>query len=223
MATWFWSSKTIEREFVKRCIAHATKILDTVKSLRNMIESLKRGDTASARESYEKVFQSENAADDVKREILRELSRGVIHPLDREYVVRLVLTMDDIAAYAKATARRLLISMNLGYSLDHQTLDLLYQMATKLEQASELLIKALEALVSSPREALSLADSVERLEEEVDEIRMQALESIFRACREHPADWCLIAKDVVDSMENAVDRTEDSADMVRLIAVSLEH
>ena len=198
------------------------KILETVKSLREMIGSLRRDDKSSARENYDKVFQNENAADDIKREILRELSRGVIHPLDREYVVRLVLTIDDVAAYAKATARRLLISVNLGYSLGSQILDLLSQMVARLEQASELLIKALDALVSNPHEALSIADNIERLEEEVDDIRMQALEAVFKACREHPADWCLIAKDVVDSMENAVDRAEDSADMVRLIAVSLE-
>ncbi|MBS7621781.1 DUF47 family protein, partial [Candidatus Bathyarchaeota archaeon] len=43
-----------------------------------------------------------------KEEIISEISRGPFHPIDREDIIELVLTIDDIAANLKSASRKLL-------------------------------------------------------------------------------------------------------------------
>ncbi len=223
MATWVWASRRIEEEFLRRCVDHCNIVASVVEAMERMIEAIERNDLENARKLYEKAFEEERRADDVKKSILGEMSRSSIHPMDREYLLRLVLRMDDVAAYAKAAARRLLISIDVGIELGKELLKFIKEMGSRIGDASRTLCRAIEALSTSPSRALELSDEVERREEEVDEVRMQALEYIFRESRSgtRSITWSMIAKDLIDTLEAASDRAEDTADMIRLIAVSL--
>ncbi len=75
-------------------------------------------------------------------------------------------------------------------------------------------------LAKDPRRALEVANSVERIEEEVDEIRMKALEKVLEWCDRAKVSSCIICKEVVDSLENASDKCEDVADVIRGIALT---
>ncbi len=50
---------------------------------------------------------------------------------------------------------------------------------------------------------------------------MKGLEEILKLCSEKQVEWYMIAEEVVDSLENAVDRAGDAVDIVRLVAISL--
>lgn len=221
MSTWIWVSRSIERRILEECLPHVEKVVEVVKALNAMISSLIEKGAEAARSSYEKVFKAEREADETKKNILDKVSKEVLQPIDREFVIRLVLRIDDIADYAKATARRFSIMLNLGLAMDRELLDELKKIGGKLNEASELLVEAVRALPRNPRKALEFAEKIERIEEEVDDIRTKALEIAFRRCREKSVDWCLLAKEVIDSIENSVDRCEDAADIVRSIVMAL--
>ena len=221
MSTWIWVSRSIEKRILEECIPHIEKVSEVAKSLRNMVGNLIRNGEEAARRSYEEVFRAEREADAAKKSLLDRVSREVLQPIDREFVIRLVLRTDDIADYAKASARRILVMLNLRLSLGRDLLEILETMSSKLSEASELLVEAVGVLPRNPHRALEIAEKIERIEEEVDDVRMRALELTFRRCREKSADWCLLAKDIVDSIENSVDRCEDAADIVRSIAMAL--
>ncbi len=166
---------------------------------------------------WTEVFKYEKEADDIKRKILSELSSEFFHPIDREDLIRLVLTSDDVAAYAKAWSRRLTL-LNVG-NVPQEILNKLFVMASKVHEATLLMKKAAEKLMLDPREVLELANKIEVLEEEVDDIRHEVFKDILNFCEQSKISQCLMVKEVMDSIENSADKCEDVADVLRSIAL----
>ncbi len=215
--TWAWISRRVEAKVIGRALEHASKIIEVAEVSYKLFQEFKEGSADKVKKTYGVVHQLEKEADDIKRSILKELSRGFIHPIDREELVRLVLINDDIAAYLKAATRR--ASLVEPNEITAVIRNLITKMVERVVESTKLLKKAIEALVNNPENALELADSVERLEEEVDEIRMEALAEVLKFCDEARPSACIIAKEIVDSVENSEDRCEDSADVIRSIVV----
>ena len=215
--TWAWLSRRVEAKVIGRALEHASKVIEVAEASYKLFQEFKEGSADKVKENYSTVHKLEKEADDIKRSILKELSRGFIHPIDREELVRLVLINDDIAAYLKAASRRACLVEPGGITAVIR--DLIMEMVGRVVESTKLLKKAIEALVDSPESALELADSVERLEEEVDEIRMEALAEVLKLCDVAKPSACIIAKEIVDSVENSEDRCEDSADVIRSIVV----
>lgn len=216
-STWSWISRRRQTEIISKYVDHVEKVIEVVEHTYKMVERYSKGDVKGARSEYNIVFEAERRADDVKKRIIDELSSEIFHPIDREELIRLILTTDDIAAYAKATCRRLLLV--LDERLDDKIIEKLLLMAQKILEATRTLKDATLELLKNPRNSLKLADKVEELEEEVDEIRMKALERVLKFCDTSKPSLCIIAKELVDSLENASDRCEDAGDVIRSIAL----
>jgi len=217
VATWSWIARTRQREIIEMYNKHIDKIIETVEHCLRMLEHYKVRDIENAKKEYDIVFEKEKEADDIKRQIIAELSKELFHPIDREELLRMILTTDDIAAYVKAMSRRLLLIIN--EEIEEEIIEDLMRMAARILNATKLIKEAAKKLIENPKKALELADNIERLEEEVDEIRMEALEKVMKFCDKTRNSLCIISKDLVDSLENASDRCEDTADVIRSIAL----
>ncbi len=215
--TWSWIARTVETAVINKALEHISKVIEVSECAHKLFLKFKEGSREGVLNSYECVYKSERKADDIKRVIIRELSEGFIHPIDREELIRLVLTVDDIAAYVKAACRRACLVD--PKDVDPIIRDYMIEMITRIVKSVKLLKEAIEVLRKEPKKALELADNVERLEEEVDEIRIKALAEVLKLCDKSRPSVCLMAKDIVDSLENSEDRCEDSADVIRSIAV----
>lgn len=215
--TWSWISRRVEKEILDKAINHMSKISDVAEATKELLEALNKGSKEAVMEAFGKVNVLEREADDIKREAFKELSEGFIHPVDREELIRLILTGDDIAAYAKAASRR--ATMADPEALDPEVKELALVMITKIIEATELLKEAITLMSREPKKALELADKIERIEEEVDEVRAEALAKVFRFCDRANPSACLISKEIIDALENSSDKCEDVADVVRSIAI----
>ena len=221
MATWIWASKKIEKEIVSKCLEHCLQVLSIVDSLVSLLKVIEEGQLESANSIFAEVMVAERKADEMKRSLIYDLSRATLLPLDRDYTMRLILRLDDVADYSKAAARRLLIATKVGAHFDKEYVTKLLSMALKLREAMVLVDRALREMIENPQKALSTADAIERVEEEVDDIRTSLLEYVLSKCDEKGPKWCALAKEVVDEVENSVDRCEEVADMIRYISISL--
>ncbi|MCS7139735.1 MAG: DUF47 family protein [Candidatus Nezhaarchaeota archaeon] len=221
MAAWIWASKKVEKGFLVKCVEHSDKVLSVINGLVSVIQAVKERNIYRARSCFNDVFEAERDADKTKRNIIRDLSRATLMPIDREYIMRLILRLDDVAAYTKAAARRLVIAMNVGIELEEAYLSGLFEMTSRLHKAVELIKQAFKELGESTERALSTADKIECLEEEVDELRTSLLEFVLSKCDEKGPKWCVVAKEIVDEIEESIDRCEDVADMIRYIGVSI--
>jgi len=213
-----WLARKREKELLNLCKEHADKVVETVIHLRQVIQSFCDDDSEGMQKGFKLVFENEREADEIKRKILAELSRGLFHPIDREEVVRFVLTADDVAANAKSAARKIRSS-----SLEVVTDEIkegLKGLSEMLVSIVEKMRDALNKLIKEPEDAIKTADEVERLEEEIDDYRVELVEKIleFGDKAKSLSAW-LMLKEAVENMENVADRSEDVADVIRSIAI----
>lgn len=215
---WSWLGRRVEAEVLEIALKHARKVVEAAAAAEKLFREYASGNAPASEAARAEVFRAESEADDVKREAIRLMSEGLIHPIDREELIRLILTVDDVAAYLKGAARR--AGMVGPELIDEGVRALAAEMASRVRAQAEKLYTAVEVIRRDPKKALTLADEVERIEEEVDEVRAQALAKVLEFCdRCERMSACIIAKEIVDSIENASDRCEDSADVIRSIAL----
>ena len=200
---------------------HLSKINDLTKTFRKFVEAFVKGNLDDMKKLYENIFDMEREADNEKEKIIIEVSKGPFHPIDREDIMRLVLTMDDIAANIKSASRKMLYSNPESVPTDVKNEflklgDMIIEIVSRLETA-------LDALIKGSKDTLKLADSVEREEEEIDDFRVELIAKILKWGDETgKLSSLLMLKEAVENLENASDKAEDVADIIRgIIAVGL--
>jgi predicted phosphate transport protein (TIGR00153 family) len=216
-----WLSRREEKKILKLCQSHFEKIIDTVKGMKNVIYTFCDEDFDEQEKHYTTTFESERAADAIKRQILAEISTGPLHPIDREEVIRLVLTADDIAENAKSAARKLRLA---------STKCLTEEIAAHLKEIADMCVEIVERvwtaflkLGEKKEQAIEAANQVEALEEMIDEHRLGLVKRILN-CKERIISikslgpW-LMLMNAIENMEDLADRSEDVADVIRSIAI----
>jgi predicted phosphate transport protein (TIGR00153 family) len=217
MSLWSWISRRRREDLLKFYVEHVDYVVRVVEESRKVIDELVAGNAELVATYWNSVFELERKADEVKRRILAELASEAFHPIDREEIVRLVLTTDDVAAYAKAWSRRAVLYLpervpeGIGRAFR--------EMAAKVEEAAKYVRRAVEYLPKDPRSVLEIANAIESLEEAVDDIRHDVFREILKYCERGRVSRCLLLKEIMDSIENAADRCEDVADVLRGIAL----
>lgn len=213
-----WLARKREKELLNLCKAHVDKVVETVIQLRQVVHSFCDDDSEGMHKGFKSVFEKEREADEVKRKILDELSRGFFHPIDREEVVRFVLTADDVAANAKSAARK--ISSSSLEVVTDEIKEGLKGLSERLVSIVEKMRDAFDELTKDPKDAIKTADEVERIEEEIDDYRVELIKKIlkFGDKAKSLSAW-LMLKEAVENMENVADRSEDVADVIRSIAI----
>lgn len=217
MTLWSWISRRRQWDVIRFYTEHVDKIIEVVNHAKKMIELSIVKDLEGIKNEWYEVFKYEKEADEVKRKILSELSREIFHPIDREELVRLVLTSDDVAAYAKGWSRRL--SLIEPTNLPENILTKLREMAENVYKSTLLMKNAAEKLLINPKEVLTISNEIEKLEEETDDIRHEVFKDILKYCEESKISQCIMLKEVMDSIENSADKCEDVADTLRSIAL----
>lgn len=213
-----WLARKREKELMGFCKTHADKIVETVVHLKQVVYSFCDDDQEGLQKGFKLVFEKEREADEIKRKILEELSTGPFHPIDREEVVRFVLTADDVAANAKSAARK--IRSSSTKEVTQEIKDGLKGLSDRLINIVDTMRDAFSQLLKDPKSAIKIADKVERIEEEIDDYRVELVEKILKLgnTAKSLSAW-LMLKEAVESMENVADRSEDVADVIRSIAI----
>jgi len=220
-----WIGREKEKEVLGLCEEHIHKILKTVEEMKNTIYFLCTSDRRKMIRASERTSRSERKADEVKARILEELSKGIFHPINRDEIVRLVLTADDIAENAKAAARKAaLIPMGEIKRIcedKHLSKDLRI-LSDNLIEITKSVSDAFSSLLRDPRKTIKLANKVEKIEEDIDNFRAETLlpEVIEWCDKSKKPGTSLLLKEMADNMEEVADRAEDVADVVRGIAIS---
>jgi len=198
MSSWSWLAGRRLKEIVNKSFKHLELVNNVVSLLDEIIDDLVKGNVEEGLKKFDDLNKMEEKADVVKREIFVELRSGYIHPLDREDLLRLILTADDIAAYAKAAARRMVIIHKLGYKMPEELLKILKQMTDKIVDASRLVIEAVNMIGQDPSKALSITHEIEDIEEAVDDLRMEAYKFLYRMCKDKMGIECILYKEVIE-------------------------
>ena len=161
--------------------------------------------------SIDEVIDFEHRGDELTRTIMRRLNTSFVTPFDREDIHALAEELDDVVDDMLEVALRL----DLG--------DRDVTAMPELKQQADVLVSMADSvalMVAGLRSMEGLhphLDAVDRLESEGDAIYRQALRRLYSD--EFPARATLYWKDVVETMEHALDTMEDISDVVEAIAL----
>jgi predicted phosphate transport protein (TIGR00153 family) len=187
--------------------AAATNVAECSRRLGELVGQPGPGGAAT----IDAVIACERRGDDLTRDILRRLNTSFVTPFDREDIHALAEELDDVVDDVLEVALRL----DLG-DRDVGAMPELKEQADVLVAMADAVAKLVAGLRSMDG-LQPLLDEVDRLESEGDAIYRQALRRLYSV--EFKPRATLYWKDVVETMEHALDTMEDISDVVEAIAL----
>ena len=176
-------------------------------------------DTPEEKKSlYDKIAEFEMRADQLRRDMIVKLTERDVFPSEREDLMELVRAVDWVADWARE-AGRILIIIPFEDAPD-EVKQTARDMSKACTKAVSILSDCIEALSEDRMKAIGLADQVEMIEEDVDDLYSEARRHI--ATREFTgfSDGALILlNEFFDALETVADWCENTVDIVRAIAI----
>lgn len=163
-------------------------------------------------ERQDKIKQIEHCGDNIVHDILEELNKAFITPIDHEDISKLATSFDDILDYIDGTSIRLVL-----YEIKKPEENMIKLAEIIVKQANELDL-ALKGLrnIKNPVEIEKRCIEVNRLENFADDIYKRSVANLFKR---QDAIEIMKLKEVYDRLEFATDKAEDAANVISDIVV----
>jgi predicted phosphate transport protein (TIGR00153 family) len=158
----------------------------------------------------QRMRDAEHAADETTHEIVRRVNSTFVTPIDREDIYSLASGLDDVMDYMEEA-----VDLVLLYEL-HELPGELADQVEVLQRAADLTAESMPRL-QSMKNLEEYWIEINRLENAGDKSYRRILAKLFGGSYE--ALEVLKLKDVVDSLEAAIDAFEKVANIVEQIAV----
>jgi len=191
-----------------------------VSDLYRMVEAAGKGEVADSKAFFESLSQMEMKADALRREMVDELTRSEMFPEEREDLMELVRAVDWVADWSREAGRILAI---IPFDRAPEEMKTAAQnMCRANNDCVSILAKCIDVLPKDSHEAINLANEVEVLEEEIDELYGIARRHLATLEFEGFTTGALILLNMfLDAMETVADWCENTADIVRAVAVRI--
>lgn len=193
------------RDFYKMLSAQAAKVEEGMMALHEFMESADPPDPAQGR----RVEEIEEEADDLRRNLIENLNRTFVTPMDREDIFALSRAIDDVCDYAKSTVEEMIL-------FEVKPDSHLKQMAEILSSAAADVSAAVGFLKSDPKAANDHVVRVKKTENRIEHCYRAALAELFKR-----TDVIVILKlrEIYRHLSNAADRCDEAADIIGDILV----
>lgn len=161
------------------------------------------------------IKEVEHRGDDITHRAFERLHKNFITPFDRPEIHRLLSRIDDVLDLADAASERIGL-YDVGTVLPEAR-----DLAAVLVSAAETMQLAVRGLrdVKNPAQVLEACKQVNVYENQGDTLLRRAVANLFKSGQDplFVMKW----KEILDLMENAIDRSEDVANVIE--GVVLEH
>lgn len=190
-------------KFYDLFIGYAQDTLQVSELLRDFVYDL-----SDSEAKHQQIKKLENKCDQNLHQILRELNKTFITPIDREDVYTIGKKTDDIVDYIEATASRFVI-FNVSDSTPEAKV-----LADLIVLGARQFILLMEELkvVHKSHKLLPIIVEINRLEEECDEVYRKAVRRLFTD------DFAVLDvikwREIYEHLENTLDAMEDVANIV---------
>lgn len=196
---------------------HLDLTTKAVKELYEMVRVV--GDAPESKDAYyESISQMEMKADQIRRDMVTELSQRDVFPTERDDLMELVRAVDWVADWAREAGRILVI---IPFErLPEELRKSIEDMCRVNYSCVRVLARCIRALSGNPRKALELADQVEMLEEDVDDLYAESRE-IMAGIEDlgMTRGAAILLNEFMDAVEMVADWCENTVDIARAIAI----
>jgi len=193
-----------------------------IRILREQAEVLQRGALALERfvsennaQDAEIVELSEKEGDELRRLLIDDLHKTFVTPFDREDIFELSLYLDDVLDYCYTT----ILEMRL---LNVNTNDYLREMVTRVREAADELLLAMQRLEKNPMVALDHSRRAKHRENQVEKLYRQAISDLFHGPEDvHHVMMMLRTREVYRHISNAADQADQAANVIGKIVMKM--
>ncbi len=210
-----WLGMRQEQAILEIATFHVEATYETVDSFKKAVESFIAGDAQAKKEAIDKVREYERKADELRSDIVKRLSEGILLPPDREDLMHFVKTLDRVADWTNGAARYLgFIEEKLPEAvMDNlsKATDTIFQSISKLKDAIDSLMK------NDVKATIANCSEVDRFETLADDQKKASIESIIHAKMDGPL--LLITYQLTEYMEGITDKIEDASDFIKVMAI----
>ena len=195
-----------------------TRILNSSRDLSTLTTSLVKGDEKDIQMCLERMRNTEEEVENLRRKITREVTEIGSLMANREDILRTAYIIDDIAGYISGVAFRLAnmkASALKKASFDEDLKQLVSMVVDTIFKLNEMG----RALSINPANAIDLAQDVQKLERQVD-AKYRAV--IIKALSEISSTKdLLLLKDAVEGIEGMIDKCQEASDSFTILALSM--
>lgn len=182
---------------------HAATMTDASQGLISMLENFGE---ASVRANNLQMI--EHRADDIVHRAMEMLHKTFVTPIDRDLIYHLISRMDDVVDLIEGASSRMLL-----YGVKAPRPDLM-DLARVLQKSTLEVQKAVHHLrnLKNAEVIQQCCIEINKLENDSDSLRDLAVARLFS--NDQPTREILIWKELYETVESAVDRCEDVADVI---------
>ncbi len=168
------------------------------------------GDNSDRQSIAERMREEEHAADEATHDIIKRVNSTFVTPFDREDIYALASNLDDIMDFMEEA-----VDLILLYEVGH--------LPEELAEQAEVIRRCAELTAATMPRLQTMKDldeywiEINRLENSGDKTYRRILAKLFSG--QYEALEVLKLKDVVDSLEAAIDAFEKVANTIEQIAV----
>jgi len=212
-----WLGDYRNEEVLNLVREHLELTQKAVEGLYNMV-SCACDDPEGKRALYDRISELEMKADQLRRDMIFKLTERNIFPNERQDLMDLVRAVDWVADWSRE-AGRILVIIPFEKAPDEMK-DAAQEMCKECVAGVTLLAECINELSRDRMKALALADQVEMIEEDIDEIYSKARR--YLATLVYPGfsrGALILLGEFLDAVETVADWCENTVDIVRAIAV----
>ncbi len=213
-----WFAPKRRKRVLQMVEDHLDLTLKAVIALYKMVDAASKSEKNARKQAFLDIGEMEMEADNLRREMVRQLTKANMSPEERDDLMELVRAVDWVADWSKE-AGRILNTIHFEVTTDEIKISTLNMVKANVDCVKVLKL-CIETLLKDPRKALSLADEVEMLEETIDDLYGEVR---YHFANEEMPEFntgtLILLNEFFDAIETIADWSENTADIVRAIAV----
>jgi hypothetical protein len=211
MLGWFRNLMPKEDRFFDLFMQHALIVVAGAEALQGVL----RGGEDVPRFS-QIVFDREDDADAITRDVMTAVRRSFITPFDRSDIQSLIQSLDDAIDQMKKTVKSIALFEVTEFD------PMMAAMGDAIAEAARLTAQAvslLNSVGSNAAKLSALAEQVTHIEGRADDLHEEGLKALFLAHRDGNAMPYVIGAEIYGNLERVMDRLEDVANEISAIVV----
>ncbi|WP_093331790.1 DUF47 family protein [Sphingomonas rubra] len=210
MLGWFQSLMPTQGRFFEQFEAHAATLVAGADALAKLFHGEGPVETQIAA-----IVRHEHEADDITRDVLRDVRRVFVTPFDRSAIIELIGVMDDAIDQMNKTGSTVEIYGVRQFEPDMRDI------AGIVVEAARITAEAIPLLRSINRNGDRLNALTERMVEiegHADAIHDRGLKALYQAHQDEPMRF-IVGREIYSHLERIVDRFEDVANEIQGLVI----
>lgn len=163
-----------------------------------------------------KIKELEKIGDDITHTIFDQLNKSFITPFDREDIQMLASNIDDVVDTINGAGQRIRLYKPKTYiPVYREFAEVIYRAAKEIEYSVDLM----KDPASNKDRIIESCITINTLENKADDLYHQGISSLFE--NEKDPFELIKKKEILETLEKAVDKAEDVSDAIKTIMVKL--